>query len=161
MEQQFEILLITRKNLLNSIKDLSIDELTKIPKGFNNNIIWNAAHNLVTQQLLVYKLSGQSTVIPGELIDKYRKGTSAPKNVSENEINEIKGLLISTAKLMQQDYDSGLFTEYCEYTTSYNITLDSTEKAIAFNNVHEGLHFGYIMALKKAISILVSLDNNP
>ena len=78
MDQQFEILLITRKNVLNSIKDLSIEALTKIPKGFNNNIIWNAAHNLATQQLLVYKLSGQSPVIPGELIDKYRKGTSAP-----------------------------------------------------------------------------------
>ena len=64
MDQEFEILLITRKNLLNSIKDLSIDELTKIPNGFNNNIIWNAGHNLATQQLLVYKLSGQSPVIP-------------------------------------------------------------------------------------------------
>ena len=154
MDQEFEILLITRKNLLNSIKDLSIDELTKIPNGFNNNIIWNAGHNLATQQLLVYKLSGQSPVIPGELIEKYRKGTSAPKNVSENEINEIKGLLISSAKLMQQDYDNGLFTQYSEYTTSYNIKLSSTEKAIAFNNVHEGLHFGYIMALKKAIGSL-------
>ena len=152
MDQQFEILLITRKNILNSIKDLSIDELNKIPSGFNNNIIWNAAHNLVTQKLLVYKLSGQSPVIPGELIDKYRKGTSAPNNVPENEINEIKGLLMSTAKIMHQDYDSGLFKEYSEYTTSYNITLDSTEKAITFNNVHEGLHFGYIMALKRAIN---------
>ena len=92
----------------------------------------------------------RAPLYPGELIEKYRKGTSAPKNVSENEINEIKGLLISSAKLMQQDYDSGLFTEYSEYTTSYNITLSSTEKAIAFNNVHEGLHFGYIMALKKS-----------
>ncbi|MDG2226994.1 MAG: DinB family protein [Flavobacteriales bacterium] len=154
MDQQFEILLITRKNLLNSMKDLSIGELTKIPNGFNNNIIWNAAHNLATQQLLVYKLSGQSPIIPGELIEKYRKGTSAPKNVSENEINEIKGLLISSAKLMQQDYDNGLFTEYSEYTTSYNITLSSAEDAIAFNNVHEGLHFGYIMGLKKAIGSL-------
>lgn len=153
MDQQFEILLITRKNVLNSIKDLSIEELTTIPSGFNNNIIWNVGHNLATQQLLIYKLSGQSPIIPIELIDKYRKGTSAPNQVSENEINEIKGLLISTAKLIRQDYANGLFADYSEYTTSYNITLDSVEKAIAFNNVHEGLHFGYIMALKKAISI--------
>ena len=55
---------------------------------------------------------------------------------------------------MQQDYDNGLFTEYSEYTTSYNITLSSAEDAIAFNNVHEGLHFGYIMGLKKAIGSL-------
>ena len=152
MDQQFEILLITRKNVLNAIKDLSIEELNKVPSGFNNNIIWNVGHNLVTQQLLVYKLSGQSPIIPNELIDKYRKGSSGSISVSENEINEIKGLLISTGKIMQQDYNSSLFTEYSEYTTSYNITLDSIEKAIAFNNVHEGLHFGYIMALKRALN---------
>jgi len=151
MEHQFEILLITRKNILNAIKELSVEELNKIPAGFNNNIIWNVAHNLVTQQLLTYKLGGQSPVIPNELIDKYRKGGSGAVSVSENARNEIKGLLISTVKIMQQDYANGLLGKYSEYTTSYNITLDSIEKAIAFNNVHEGLHFGYVMALKRAI----------
>jgi hypothetical protein len=29
-----------------------------IPEGFNNNLIWNIGHIIVSQQLLVYKLSG-------------------------------------------------------------------------------------------------------
>jgi len=99
MERQFEILQTTRRNILNAIKELTIEELNKIPDGFNNNIIWNVAHVLVTQQLLVYKLSNQSPTIPAELIEKYKKGTIATNDISENEINEIKGLLISTVKI--------------------------------------------------------------
>lgn len=152
MKTEFEILHITRNNILNAIKDLSIDELNTVPEGFNNNIIWNVAHVLVTQQVLVYKLSNQSISIPSDLIEKYKKGSTSTGTASEGEINEIKGLLLSTVKIMQQDYNSGLFKEYTDYPTSYNIILDSTEKAIRFNNIHEGLHFGYIMALKHVLS---------
>ena len=52
---------------------------------------------------------------------------------------------------MEEDYHKGVFKTYNEYTTSYNVTLNNIEKAIMFNNVHEGLHLGYIMALKKAL----------
>ena len=151
MKHQFEILQITRANILNAIKDLSVKELNTIPTGFNNNIIWNVAHILVTQQILVYKLSNQNPTIPADLIDKYKKGSSASEPVSENEINEIKGLLSSTIKITEQDYNNNLFSGYTDYTTSYNITLRNAEEAITFNNIHEGLHLGYIMALKRVI----------
>ncbi|MFT7612776.1 MAG: hypothetical protein ACI9J3_001742, partial [Parvicellaceae bacterium] len=40
---------------------------------------------------------------------------------------------------------------FTEYTTSYNITLKTVEEAIAFSNMHEALHLGYAMAIKKAL----------
>jgi len=43
------------------IEDFSLEELNKIPEGFNNNIIWNIAHVIATQQALVYGLSGLPT----------------------------------------------------------------------------------------------------
>ena len=52
---------------------------------------------------------------------------------------------------LESDYSNTIFSNYNSYTTSYNITLSSIEEAIQFNNVHDGLHFGYIMALKKVI----------
>ena len=51
-----------------------------------------------------------------------------------------------------EDYNNSIFQNFSEYPTSYNFTLNSVEDAIQFNNVHEGLHFGYIMAIKKAIN---------
>ena len=151
MKESFKILRITRNNILNAIKDLSVEQLNKIPEGYNNNIIWNVAHNCVTMQLLVYKLSGVEPKISAEFIDQFKKGTSPIKHYDENEINQIKELLINTINWLEEDYSKELFNTYNEYTTSYNITLSSTEDAILFNNVHEGLHFGYIMALKRAL----------
>ncbi|MCB0460976.1 MAG: DinB family protein, partial [Flavobacteriaceae bacterium] len=57
MEKQVEILKANRKGILSLIEGLSIMQLNKIPQGFKNNIAWNVAHLLVTQQLLCYKLS--------------------------------------------------------------------------------------------------------
>lgn len=149
MKNQFNILRITRNNVLNSIKDLSLDQLNKVPTGFGNNIIWNVAHIIVTQQLLVYKLSGSTPRISSEMIEKYKKGTEATTNTGQSEVDEIKSLLIKTVDWLEEDYTAKVFTSFNEYPTSYNIVLNSTEEAINFNNVHEGLHFGYLMAMKK------------
>jgi hypothetical protein len=35
----------------------TLEQLNKIPEGYNNNLIWNIAHVVVVQQMLVYKLS--------------------------------------------------------------------------------------------------------
>ena len=151
MKKKLSILSITRNNILNSIKDLSTDQLNTIPKGFGNNIIWNVAHIVVTQQLLVYKLSGVTPRISDELIEKYKKGTKALSNISESEIEEIKNLLLKTVNWIEEDYSNGIFKDFSEYPTSYNFVLQSTEDAIFFNNIHESLHFGYIMAMKKIV----------
>ena len=58
MQKKFDDLLETRKFLLKIISSLSNEQLNKIPVPFKNNIAWNIAHLVVTQQLLCYKLSG-------------------------------------------------------------------------------------------------------
>ena len=151
MKKKLSILKITRDNILNSIKDLSIEQLNKIPEGFNNNIIWNVAHVVVTQQVLVYKLSGVEPRISSGLIDKYKKGTFAIPNISQTEIDEIKYLLKEAVNWVEEDYEKGIFKNFSEYPTSYNFVLQCTEDAIFFNNIHEALHLGYIMAMKKLV----------
>ena len=151
MKHNFYILRTTRQNILNSISDLAIDQFNKIPEGFKNNIIWNVAHVVVTQQLLIYRLSGVKPRISSEMMEKYKKGTAVNSNVSEDEIKEIKSLLTQTVDWLIEDYQNDVFKNFEEYPTSYNVILKSTEDAILFNNVHEGLHFGYIMAMKKLV----------
>ncbi len=141
----------TRQNILKTIKDLSADQLNKIPDGFNNNIIWNVAHVMVTQQLLVYKLSGQALYISEDEVNAYKKGTKPEKTVSSQEIENIKVRLLSLVDKFKEDLENDKFKNYNEYTTSFGVTLSSSEDAVEFNNVHEGLHLGSIMALKKLV----------
>ena len=151
MQKQFEILKTTRKNILKTIENLSLEQLNKVSIGFKNNIIWNVAHLVVTQQLLCYKLSGLETCVDDAFVDKYKKGSGVGSIVNQEEVDNIKKLLMELPNRLESDYNSLLFKNYAEYPTSYNITLNSIEDAIQFNSAHEALHFGYIMAMKKLV----------
>lgn len=151
MNWTFDITLKNRKLLKSFIENLSIDELNYIPKGFNNNIIWNIAHVIVTQQLLVYNLSGLPMLISDEMIASYRKGTKPSSDLNQAEVDFIKGLLFSTIEKTKEDYDAKIFQTYNEYTVTTKSTLSNVEEAIEFNNFHEGIHLGYILALRKSI----------
>lgn len=151
MTTQFNILKKSRELVFKKIENLTNEQLHKIPEGFNNNIIWNVAHLVVTQQLLHYKLSGLQCLIPDELIEKFKKGTSPSETLNDEEIEEIKELLIGLPDTLEEDYTAGIFENYQVYPTSTGFVLTDIQNAIAFNNMHEGLHLGVIMSLTKLV----------
>lgn len=151
MNWTFDICLKNRNILEGFLNQFSLEELNKIPDGFSNNLIWNIAHVVVTQQLLVYGNSQLPMLVSDEMVAKYRKGTKAEQKVTQEEVNEVKALLLTTLKKTQDDYYNGLFKNYTEYTVSTKSTLTNVEQALEFNNFHEGIHLGYILALKKSI----------
>jgi hypothetical protein len=151
MEKQVEILKANRKGILSLIEGLSIMQLNKVPQGFKNNIAWNVAHLLVTQQLLCYKLSGLPMKVSDDLITRFQKGSTASEFIDEKEFNEIKKRLLTIVDDFMDDYNNNLFKQFTAYTTSANVTLNNLSDAIKFNNFHEGIHFGYMLAMKKSI----------
>ena len=151
MEQTFELNRTLRKLIAPFLEELSLDQLNTIPEGFTNNLFWNIAHVVVTQQLLVYKLSGLPMLISDELVDKYKKGSKPEQAASQEDVDQIKSLLFDTIDQTQADYGSGLFTQFTEYPTSSGFVLKSVQDAMAYNNFHEGLHLGILMSLKKIV----------
>ena len=152
MTNEFDTLLASRKLTLDFIKDFNPEQLNHIPQGFKNNLIWNMGHLVVTQQLLWYALSGKDMLINTKMVEKYQKGSKPSGLVDADEIKEIKELLVTLPKKSIEDYNNGLFKTYDSYTTSFEVTLNSIEDGIKFNNFHEGLHVGTIMALRKLVN---------
>ena len=151
MKPQFDILKKSRQLTLNAINGLTLEQLHTIPEGFKNNIAWNVAHLVVTQQLLQYKLSGLDCLVPDELIEEHKKGTSPTKNFTEEEFEEVTDLFAGLPDTLEEDFNEGIFENYITYETSAGFVIDSIEAAINFNNYHEGIHFGVILALKKLV----------
>ena len=151
METAFDITLQNRKILYKFLKETPREQLLQIPEGYRNNIWWNIAHVVVTQQLLVYKLSGQEMKVDTALVEKFKKGTVPNGTATDAEIDRVTGLLFDTLEWAREDYRKGVFKGYNEYTTSVNITLRKVEDAILFNIYHEGMHLGAILALQKAL----------
>lgn len=151
MQKKFDDLLQTRKFLLKITANLSKEQLNKIPEGFKNNIAWNLAHLVVTQQLLCYKLSGLKCLVSEEMITNFQKGTAPNYEVSMEEFEKIKELFLQLPVQLEKDYNAGLFKNYTTYTTSIGVSLNSIDEAIAFNLYHEGIHLGVVLQLLKFI----------
>lgn len=151
MEKLFDITLKNRKILYKILKNTPKAMLLQIPDGFRNNIWWNIAHVVVTQQLLVYKRSGLPMRISDDLVNTFKKGTVPDGMATDEELEEIAGYLFATAEWIQQDYEAGIFKNFEVYTTSPGVVLENVEDALAFNVFHEGLHLGVILSLQKAL----------
>src|SRR5688572_11023066 len=93
MSSVFKVQKTIREILLKILDNHSLEQLNKIPAGYSNNLIWNVAHCISAQQVLVYKLSGLPTVVSDEFIDKYKKGAKPEGDVSQSELDEIRVLL--------------------------------------------------------------------
>ena len=151
MNKLFDITLKSRQRLHKILEETPKVNLLKIPTSHNNNIWWNIAHVLVTEQLLVYKFSGLDLQIPASLVGKFMKGTVPDGTATDEDIQLVKDLLIATVENTKADYEKGKFKNYKAYTTSANVTLEKVEDAIAFNVLHEGLHIGAIISLQKLL----------
>ncbi|WP_109301799.1 DinB family protein [Aquimarina sp. AU474] len=151
MQDPLAITRVNRKALEKMLDHYSLEQLNKVPEGFTNNLIWNIAHVIVTQQLLVYKLSGLPMMVSEEMVNAYKKGTKTEGAVTQDEVNVVKELLFSTLDQTEKDMKAGIFKNFNEYPTSTGFVLKSIEDAMDFNNFHEGIHLGYILALRKAV----------
>lgn len=74
MKNLLAIQLHNRKIFHHYLKEFNLDQLNTNPQGFNNNIICNIAHTVVTQQLLLYKTSDFEIHITKEWIGFFSKG---------------------------------------------------------------------------------------
>lgn len=151
METEFKITRTSREIYAKLLDTYTLDQLNKIPEGWNNNIIWHIGHIVVSQQILVYKGSGLPTSLSDDMVAMYMRGTKPERDVSQHETDEMKSLLFSTIQKTEEDYRNGIFTTYNQRKSEMGFDLSTTEDAIAFNNQHEGMHLGMVIRLRKLV----------
>lgn len=154
MDFTFDVFAKTRGFFKAYLEELSLAQLNTIPKGFNNNIIWNIGHSIVTEQILVYKLSGLKPNVSQALIDKYKKGTKPDGKATQEEVDELRALAFTTIENTKADFGSKVFSTFTKYTLSTTgNTLTNVNQAIQFALIHEGMHSGYILGLLRVLKV--------
>lgn len=151
MTTSLDLHVITRKNIVSLVKDLDLETINDIPVGFTGNIAWHIGHVVSSSQGLLYRLSGLDVKLPQTFVDKYKKGSVPESPISADDFTFILQQLISQTEQLKSDIESGIFKTYNPYTTSYGNTIHNFDEALSFVNVHEALHMGYIMALKRVV----------
>jgi len=153
MNPVFEFIINSRKAFIQLIDGLTIEQLNKIPEGFNNNIIWNFGHIVVSTQTLCYVRSGiledTSNV---KFVESYKKDTKPSYAVTAEEIAELKAIALDSIKKIEEDYSNGKFASITPYSTAtYSAQINSIEEVLVTTVGHDNLHFGYALALKRVI----------
>ena len=153
MEKSFEIIKGARSYITNLIDEFSIEQLNIIPEGFNNNLIWNFGHLISVQQGLCYLSSGEEPVVELELIQKYKSGSKPESMIDSAEYDKLKNDFFSTIDQLEADKKNGLFKNYkaFELKSYANVRIENIDDAIKFVTFHDGLHVGYMMALKRVL----------
>ncbi|HVS92360.1 MAG TPA: DinB family protein [Mucilaginibacter sp.] len=151
MNPQIDTLKKIRAFLLEGIKDLTTEQLNKIPEGFNNNIIWNLGHLVAAQQGMCYKRANLAPHISDEFWEKFRTGSKPSSYIGADEIAKIKNLLLHTMDELDADYNKGIFGNYTAWSTRYGVEIPSIEDALKFLPFHEGLHTGVISTMRKLL----------
>lgn len=146
--RDINMLIEGRRLIQGALAGLSDEAALMIPPGFDNNIVWNLGHIIVTQQALHYRLSGLPTATTKEDVAMFKTGSSPADWAHEPDIGRLLTLLADTSLQLERDYEAGLFAGFRPYTTFTGIRLQCIEDALAFNNFHEGLHLGSILALR-------------
>ncbi len=151
MQRVFEITRTSRKILTGLLDNHTLEQLNTVPSPFNNNLIWNIGHIVVVQQMLVYNLSGLPMMVSDEMVNAYKRGSKPERDVTQQEVDEIRALLTKTIDQTEQDFTANIFKNYKEFTTMTGFNLKTAEEAMAFNYYHEAVHTGVMMSIRKLV----------
>ena len=151
MNAQINKVRILRNALLEQVKDLSPGQLNKIPVGFNNNIIWHIGHLTAAMQSICYIRGGEKPAVDIDFFECYKPGSKPTIAVEEFAIDHTKQLLFVSLDKLDADVQAGCFKNYAPFTTRYGVPITDILSALDFLPFHEGLHFGYILAMKKLV----------
>ncbi len=154
MDKVFKFIIDSRKAFIRLLDELSLDQLNEIPEGFNNNIIWNFGHIVVSTQTLCYTRTGiREGVSWVKYIDAYAKGTKPSYFVSQEEVADLKELAIKSIQEIESDYNAGVFKNTTAYSTAtFGATLNNIEEVLITTVGHDNLHYGYATAQKRIIN---------
>ena len=154
LHSAIHVLNFTRQQLYRAIKDLPQEQWFAMPPRFANNIAWNVGHIMVAQQVLIYERGGFPTYTSPEMHAMYRPGTSPADWTAQPDPFELRDMLLDLGQKMADDYKVGKFNEtvYEELKTNTGLHLRNLEDTLVYNNHHEGVHRGTILALIDIIS---------
>lgn len=151
MENQLALQLHNRKIFHHYLHQFTPKQLNTIPEGFNNNMLWNIAHTMVVEQMLLYGRCRLPLHVPKEWVGLFQKGTKPERLLTEEEIQAIDKALFSTFEQLEADVIADKFELLPPYTTSTKMVLDSLESTLSFIAFHDGIHLGSVLALAKKV----------
>ncbi|AHF16763.1 hypothetical protein NIASO_19440 [Niabella soli DSM 19437] len=135
------------------MKETSLEDLNRIPEGFNNSMAWNFGHLIVSGYSLVFKVTGADTAFVIPLQDKYRKGTKPSAPTTQEELEELILLSDTFTQAVKDALDKKKFETVTPYTTdTFGVPVTTIDEMLATVAAHDTAHFQIIKDYKRILA---------
>lgn len=141
-----------RSYLLHVTHDMTFDELCNVPTGAANNVLWNLGHVLTDECNMLYTPAGAPSPLPASFHSAFDPGSSPSQWSTPPEPDEIRKRLSERCEHLQRDHQEGRFEQYKPVTMDDGITLNNFQDALAHCLMHEAMHIGVCITLKRIVT---------
>jgi len=146
---------LTRSYMQKRVEGLSKEQLLAVPDGAENNILWNVGHIVLTNYRLLYRPAGATVPVPSTWDGWFLPGTSpAGWGATPPSADDVLKEFHAQNDRIQADYAAGLLKTYKPFTLKSGASLNSLEEGLVFNQMHEGIHIGAIIALRRQLGYI-------
>lgn len=149
----FKQLRFVRDNTIKQVNEMSEEETRTVPRGFNNNILWNLGHILLVHEKFSFALTNEKMELPKHFAEVFAPGTK-PENWGTQvpSLDEILLLLSKQIERIEQTLEHRLEEELEKpFVTSAGLELSAIKECLSFCSYHEGMHFSTIKAIKQQL----------
>ncbi|MCG7218148.1 DinB family protein [Paenibacillus mucilaginosus] len=149
----FKQLRFVRDSTIKQVKEISEEEARTVPRGFNNNILWNLGHILLVHEKFSFALANEKMELPKHFAEVFAPGTMPEHwGTQVPGLNEILLLLSMQIERTGQTLEHRLEEKLEEpFVTSAGLELLAVKECLSFCIYHEGMHFAAIKAIKQQL----------
>lgn len=150
-ETILEQLKFTHSYLTRALSTVTLENVNEVPKGFNNSILWNVGHILVSNEMLLFANTGDELKLSQDVINLFKGGTKPSDwNTEPPTFKVICNLLDEQVERITTTYEGRLDEELNKSMKIANFEMKTVRDILGFVIFHEGLHTGLINGLKRA-----------
>jgi len=144
---------VSRGYLLQVIDGLTDEQMLEVPEGAVNNVLWNLGHIVNAHDRFTYGACEVESDVPESYTDLFTGGTSPSDWQSPPSIEEVMGHIKEATEKTYADYAAGKFDNYNAFELTPVLKIKNIDDALQFNCLHEGVHIGIILSLKRLIGV--------
>jgi uncharacterized damage-inducible protein DinB len=146
-ELLFKQMSLIRSKTIQWIEAVNPAIIDTVPANFNNSIHWHVGHILIVQDRLTLRLSGLEIGLSETYVGWFGNGTKPADWAAQPPSVEI---LLQQLKEQTERIQKQLTGKLTDKLALPFQNMDIVGESLSYSLYHEGMHLGYMTALKRA-----------
>jgi hypothetical protein len=131
---------------------LTDGQLTAVPPGLRNNILWNLGHLVVDNCEMLYRPAGIAAPHPPSFTPLFRAGSSPADWDHVPPVSEVLEVSRTLPERIEADYTASQFRDFDPALVVSGWPVANFLETLAYAMVHSGIHLGVVMTIRRLVS---------